>query len=171
MLLQQDLHFFVQPTELAPRLLILVFQFFFHADVAVAYLGSLEMALQILSIHIFAALSPFCLESAVQLSIIGIENLRPSGSSLSGLPIRIGRIPGCPCSLSSALSTARFVCDVSRILHSGFRLIDCQIISAITVVLPVPGGPCIKAKSLARTDLATASICLSFGTGLDMQFS
>ena len=128
------------------------------------------MALQILSIHIFAALSPFCLESAVQLSIIGIENLRPSGSSLSGLPIRIGRIPGCPCSLSSALSTARFVCDVSRILHSGFRLIDCQIISAITVVLPVPGGPCIKAKSLARTDLATASICLSFGTGLDMQF-
>ena len=30
------------------------------------------MALQILSIHIFAALSPFCLESAVQLSIIGM---------------------------------------------------------------------------------------------------
>lgn len=92
--------------------------------------------------HIFAALSPFCLESAVQLSIIGIENLTfwlkfiwftNTNRTNTRLPLQS----------SSALSTARFVCDVSRILHSGFRLLIAMI-SAITVVLPVPGGPVSK---------------------------
>ncbi len=35
----------------------------------------------------------------------------------------------------------------------------CQIISEITVVLPVPGGPCSKHKSVAYKAERTALIC------------
>ena len=134
----------------------------FHELIADEYFGSLEIFLTILSIQILVALSSLFFASCAQLSITGKENRLPSGSSLSGFPMRTGLIPACPCNLSSALSTARLVCDVRRMRQSGFLRISCQIISAITVVLPVPGGPWISARSFARTDFVTASSCLSF---------
>jgi hypothetical protein len=42
---------------------------------------------------------------------------------------------------SMALSTARLVSEVRRIFCFGSFLMCCQIISAIAVDLPVPGGP------------------------------
>ena len=47
-------------------------------------------------------------------------------------------------------------------IAAAFLRISCQMISAITVVLPVPGGPWMSARSFARTDFVTASSCLSF---------
>ena len=85
----------------------------------------------------------------------------PTSFSVEAFWIRTGLIPLRPCNLSSALSTARLVWDVRRIFESGFLRICCHIISAITVVLPVPGGPWIIAISGAETALATASNCFS----------
>ena len=92
--------------------------------------------------------------------ILSFEYILPSSSNFSILPIRIGRTIFFPLRRSNALSTARFVCEVTSILDSGFLNNVCQIISAITVVLPVPGGPCIKAISVATNAFATASNCL-----------
>ena len=66
---------------------------FFHELTADEYLGSLEIFLTILSIHIRVALSSQFFESLAQLSITGKENRLPSGSNLSGLPMRTGLIP------------------------------------------------------------------------------
>ena len=117
-------------------------------------------------IHWLIALSAFFFSSSelllafLQSSNLSLAYTFPSSSNLSIFPIRIGRTIFLPFKRSKALSTARLVCEVIKILALGSRNKVCQIISAITVVLPVPGGPCIKAISLAKIALATASSCL-----------
>ena len=70
-------------------------------------------------------------------------------------------------SFSRALSTARFVSEVNKTLDRWSLLICCQINSAMTVVLPVPGGPWRRHRSWALRAWRTASFCDSFRDKMD----
>ena len=109
---------------------------------------------------------------ATQSSNLPFEKGRPSSSILSISAIRIGfisiilRHDGVPSIIAellkrrfNALSIARLVCEVSMMRCCWSFLICCQINSDITVVFPVPGGPCKRHKSVANRPFTTASCC------------
>ena len=100
------------------------------------------------------------------------EYAKPSAENLSPAATRIGltMLWRENFSRSKALSTARLASDVSSILLSGFCCASCQISSAIAVDLPVPGGPCRTARSLASTAFAIAWICDSLRELLSWDF-
>src|SRR5579862_5929399 len=70
-------------------------------------------------------------------------------------------MPGVPARRSSALSTARLLCEVTRIRSSGFAARRRLTASTITVVLPVPGGPWMNTAwpALSRLSSPTARFC------------
>ena len=80
----------------------------------------------------------------------------------SGRPKRIRSGGTAPAALAAlaiwvkAWSTAMLDWELSRIRAAGLRRSSCKTISAMTAVLPVPGGPWMRNSSLLATALLTA---------------